>query len=122
MIFNYHKYRKLFAALMLLSYIMLVSLSIFHYHHVDLQEGSLKIENGCAESAPNPFDRLIDFTHECTIQQFAHTVLDFNYIAIFNSVQNSGEQEFITKDIIQYPSYSHFNSNPFRAPPSFNLI
>lgn len=116
--FYYHKYRKDYAAVMLLAYLFLVSLSIFHYHHVDLQEGNLKIESGCAETGSNPFDRLIDFNHECMIQQFAHTVLDYNHITVFNFVQNTGEQEFISNEIIQYPSYSHYNSNPFRAPPS----
>ncbi len=114
---NYHKYRKEFAAVMLLSYLFLISLSICHYHHVDIIEGNYSLENGCAGTDSNPFDKLIDSTHECMIQQFAHTVLDYNHIKVFNFVQNTGEQEFSIKEINQHPLDSHYDSNPHRGPP-----
>ncbi len=115
---NYQKYRKHYAAVMLLSYLLLVSLSIFHYHHVDLQEGNFKIESGCTDTGSNPFDKEIDLTHECTIQLFTHSVLDYNFKTEFNIVQNRGEQEFSFNEIIQHPSNIHYYNNPLRAPPS----
>lgn len=114
---NYHKYRKEFAAVMLLSYIFLVALSIFHYHHVDILEGHYTLESSFPETGSNPFDKLIDSTHECTIQQFAHTVLDYNHIKVFNLVQNTGEQKYSPKEISQHPFNTDYYNNPRRAPP-----
>lgn len=114
---NYHKYRKVYAAVMLLSYLLLVSLSIFHYHHVDILDGSYALESSCPETGTSPFDKLVDLTHECTIQQFAHTVLDYNHIKVFNIVQNTGEQELNIKEINQHPLDTNYYNNPRRAPP-----
>ena len=115
--FKYHKYRKEFAAIMLLSYLFLVSLSIFHYHHVDIVEGNYTIESSGPETGSNPFDKLIDSTHECTIQLFAHSVLDYNHIKVFNFVQNTGEQELSIREENQHLLDSNYDSNPHRGPP-----
>jgi hypothetical protein len=115
--FKYHKYRKEFAIVILLSYLFLVALSIFHYHHVDILAGNYMLESSAPETGASPFDKLIDTTHECTIQQFAHTVLDYNHIKVFDFVQNTCEQELPIKEINQHPLDSNYDNNPHRGPP-----
>lgn len=110
-------YRKRFAAVMLVSYLLLVSLSIFHYHHVSIQEGSYKLVNDGGSNS-DPFDKLVDLTHECTIQQFASTVLNFNFSSVFNIVKNIRVENISLNIIDNFHSETHFNGNPHRAPPS----
>ncbi len=115
--FNYHKYRKQYAVIMLLAWLFLVALSIFHYHHIDIQEGNFRIETGSASTSSNPFDKEVDLTHECIIQVFAHSVLDYNFKTTFDFLGISSGQEFNYKEIVRSPSNPHYNGNPLRAPP-----
>lgn len=115
--FDYHKYRKQYAVTMLFAYLFLVSLTVLHYHHIDIQEGNFKIETGCADTTTNPFDKEVDLTHECTVQVVAHSVWDFNFNTTFNFVIVIGEQQFTINEIVQSPSNPHFKNNPLRAPP-----
>jgi len=116
---NYHKYRKEFAALTLLSYLFLVALSIFHYHHVDILEGNYALESSFPDTGSNPFDKLIDSTHECTIQQFASTVINYSFTNVFDIVITDRGQSFNKNKPLLLESEPHYNSNPHRAPPLF---
>lgn len=117
MTFEFHKYRKRYASIALFSYMFLVALTIFHYHHVDLQEGHYSIESG-QETEAGPFDKIIDLTHECTIHQFANTVINFNLVADLNLLKVTSEHESSLIEIVKQPTNPHYNSNPHRAPPS----
>ena len=111
-----YKYRNQYASLILASYLVLVGLTIFHFHHVDIENGYYKIVNeGSGET--NPFDKIIDLTHECTVQQFANTVINYNFIGIFNLINNNVEQNFSFDKTSYIQTPLLYNSNPHRAPP-----
>ena len=118
MILIERKYRKKYAALMLFSYLFLVTLSILHYHHVDIQEGNYYFISNTQNGGSGPFDKLIDGTHECTIQQFASTVLDYDYIFTPLQINNAGEEEFKVNKIIFHQVKPYYQSKRLRAPPS----
>ena len=117
MIFNLDKYRRKFASVVLVSYLFLVSLTIFHYHHVNIQNGNYRLENNCGATGSNPLDKRDDLTHECTIQQFANTILNYSFTTVFNIIENTGKQDFSLNEILPPTSLPHYNSNPHRAPP-----
>jgi len=111
------KYRNKFAALMLLSYLFLVGLSVFHYHHVDIRNGNFELSSD-NNSGSSPFDKLVDLTHSCVIQQFANSVLNFSFTSVFNCVKLNGVENISFSLKQNYTYDPHFNSNPLRAPPS----
>ncbi len=112
------KYQKYISAIFLASYILFIGITIIHYHHIDIQNGNFRfIDND--EFQVNLFDKLVDITHECTIQQFANTILDFNFKADLNLIKDNSKFDFINSEVIELPNYSIHNSNPLRAPPSF---
>ncbi len=111
------KYRNKFAALMLLSYLFLVGLSIFHYHHIDIQTGHFEFADGNCNSTANPFDKLVDLTHTCVVQQFASTVLNYSFISIFDSIKINFIENISFSLKQNYPFAPHYNNNRHRAPP-----
>lgn len=82
-----------------------------------MQEGSYSFEN-YADTGNSPFDKLIDLTHECTIQQFASTVINYNHLEGLNLLRLNNEEEFSLNEIIIHSLTPHYNGNPHRAPPS----
>ena len=110
------KYRRKYAYAALFSYLFLVSLTIFHYHHVDMVEGNYSVESSSG-TEQSPFDKLIDVTHECTVQQFAGTVINLNYSEELNIINVVNEEKFLfnEKEIHYYAP--RYNGNPHRAPP-----
>jgi hypothetical protein len=118
MINKIDKYRSRYAWVILASYLVLVGLTIFHYHHVNIENGCYKIVND-GGSETNPFDRIIDLTHECTVQQFANTVIIYNFSGIFNLINNKVEQNFSFDKTLYFQTPLLYNSNPHRAPPNF---
>jgi hypothetical protein len=112
------KYNKQYSYLFLASYLLLVSLTIFHYHHVNIQSGFYNYESRTESDNPGPFDKQIDFTHECTVQQFTSTVLNYSFNGIFISERDVKPQVYIPIVIEILPTNLHYNSNPLRAPPS----
>jgi hypothetical protein len=110
------KYKHSISCIFLFSYTFLVLLSVFHYHHVDIQDNSFKISNE-KNTETNPFDKLIDLTHACTVQQFASTVSNYNHAAPLNLIRNIGEQDFILKEYKKYLPIVTDGNNPLRAPP-----
>ena len=115
------KYRKPTANIFLAAYLFFIGLTIFHYHHIDIQNDVYKIvnDNGTEQ---NLFDKLVDLTHECTIQQIANSIIDLNFAAHFNSFKDNSEQEFVNNEVIESTSITQFNNNPHRAPPILDSI
>jgi len=112
------KYRQRYAVTLLLPYLFLVGLSIFHYHNIDIQNGNYKLINHTNEGRTNPLDSREDLTHDCTIMQFANTVLNYNFTSVLGFIKNTGVEN-ISVNVKVYFNYElHFNSNPHRAPPS----
>lgn len=110
------KYKRFISSTFLFSYIFLIALSVFHYHHVNIQNDSYKIVNEKSSEA-NPFDKLVDLTHECTIQQFASTVSNYNHVVPLASIRNIGEQCFTLSEYKKNLFSSTDENNPLRAPP-----
>ncbi len=119
MIFSKYKYRRKYAALLLFSYLFLLSLTVLHYHHVNLDKGDVRVELD-GGGGTSPFAKIIDLTHECTVQQFANTVLNYSFTGVFNVIENRGGQEFLFDEPTRIPIKSYFNSNALRAPPAIS--
>lgn len=117
MMFLLNKYRKKITYSVLFPYLFLVSLTIFHYHHVDIQNGNYKFENDVSRTNSNPLDSRDDLTHECMVQQFASTVIDYNFTHVFKFVQKYYKQDYSFFNIISLQPKPHYNSNQHRAPP-----
>ena len=77
----------------LFSYLFLVSLTIFHYHHVDMNEGNYAFAN-YSDTGESPFDKIIDLTHECMIQQFAGTVINLTHLDGLNLLRLNNSEKF----------------------------
>jgi len=119
MTLNFNKYRKRYAVAILAAYLLLVSISILHYHQVDIQTGNYEINSDSKSACNDPFDKLVDITHECAIQHFTDTVINYNFITIFNITKETGEQNISLKEILPLPQAPLYNDNRFRAPPRF---
>ncbi len=113
------KYRRLYTAALLAPYLFLVGLSILHYHNIDIQNGNYKLVNQVNEGSANPLDPREDLTHNCTIMQFAGTLLVYNFSSVLGFIKNSGEEYLPSIAKITFIFVPHYNSNPHRAPPSF---
>jgi hypothetical protein len=111
------KYKQLISGIFLFSYAFLILLGVFHFHHVDIQDNSFRIAKE-KNTESDPFDKLIDLTHECTVQQFASTVSNYTHITPLSLIKNIGEQDFVSKEYKKYLSILFDENNPLRAPPS----
>ena len=120
MIFSFSKYRRRYAASILASYLLLVSISILHYHHINIQAGYYDVTSSSRETSADLFDRLDDITHECTIQHFTETIINYNFITVFNVIKETGEQNISFKEIIRLPQFPLDSNNHLRAPPLFS--
>ena len=120
MIFNFNKYRKRYATVILASYLLLVSISILHYHHINIQMGNYDINTGSNDTCNDPFDKLVDSTHECATQQFTNTVINYNFVTVFNVTKETSVQLIFFKEVIRLPRVPFHNNNPLRAPPLFS--
>ncbi len=115
--FILNKYRKKITYFVLIPYLFLVSLTIFHYHHVDIQNGDYKFENEFSGRNSNPLDSRDDLTHECMVQQFASTIINYSFTGVFNFVQEYGTQDYSFFKITSLQTKPLYNSNQHRAPP-----
>ncbi len=117
---NYHfdKYQKHYSYLFLAAYLFLLSLTVFHYHHIDITSNNFKIETDTGLNSGGPFDKLVDINHECMIQQFTRTVLNYSFNANLAVQKYIEPQVFAPKEIKTFPNHNHFNCNPLRAPPA----
>lgn len=120
MFFNLNKYRRRYTAVILASYLVLVSISILHYHNIDIQAGNYAITSGGSRTASDPFDKMDDITHECTLQHFANTIINYNFITIFDIIKETAEVNFAFKEILKLPGAPLDYNNPLRAPPLFS--
>lgn len=120
MIFNFNKYRKRYATAILASYLLLVAISIFHYHHINIQTGNYEITSDSQGNFFDAFDKIVDITHECTVQHFTETIINYNFITVFDVIKETCVQNISVIEIIRLPQAPHFNDNPLRAPPLFS--
>ncbi len=117
MFYNLDKYRRQYSTALLLPYLFLVGLSILHYHNIDIQNGNYKLAKQVNDGKPNPLDPRDDLTHECTIMQFASTVLNYSFSSVLSFIKNTGEENLPSISKITFTFEPHYNSNPHRAPP-----
>ena len=116
---NYiYKYSRYHGYLFLSAYLFLISLTVFHYHNVDILEGNYRIESDSGNSAATPFDRLIDLNHECLVTQFSSTVLNINYAPMLFSRKYVNKVYFLLDRHNRLPFHVLFKHSLLRAPPS----
>ena len=82
--------------------------------------GNYEISGNSQGNFNDPFDKLVDITHECTIQHFTNTIINYNFITVFEVIKESGEQSIAFKEVLRLPQAPLDNSNPLRAPPLFS--
>ena len=120
MISYFSKYRENFASVILLAYTILVLISVFHYHHIDIQDGQYKLNTENAETT-NPFDKFVDSSHECTIQHFTNIVFASSFISSGYFISNIPDVKiFISNELVKFSLIPFSTSYPFRAPPAIS--
>ena len=113
---NIYKYSRYYSYLFLSAYLLLIAITVFHYHNVDLVEGNYQLE--CTgNSSSGPFDRLIDLNHECLITQFSSTVININYAPKLFSRKYDNEVYFILDRHNRLPYHFLYKHSLLRAPP-----
>jgi hypothetical protein len=117
---NFTKYRKRYASAILAAYLMLVSISILHYHHINIQTGYFQISEDNEKACNDVFDQIVDITHECAIQHFTDTIITYNFTPLFNVTKEIAEQRIALREIPRPPQAPVYNNNHFRAPPIFS--
>ena len=116
--FKLHKYRSIFSSVLLFSYLFLVTITIFHHHNVDIQFGNLSFSTSSSTNYNGPFDKLIDLTHNCSVQQFAGTILNYTHLPNITSNQNLVSKSGISFKSQKLPQTKNYSNNPLRAPPN----
>jgi hypothetical protein len=111
------KYRRSLSGLFLVSYLFLISLTVFHHHHVSIQNGDLNFVNTTGSAQDSPFDKLIDLTHDCTILQFAYTVIDYSFTSVYSSTETPNEQPLTFSKERKILFKPLLRKNSLRAPP-----
>jgi len=117
MILHFNKYRKRFTTLILASYLLLVTISILHYHHINIQAGNYQLSRNSDSNSFDAFDKLDDVTHECTIQHFTETIINYNFLTVLDVIKETSVQNISFKEIIQLTQSPVDYNNPLRAPP-----
>jgi hypothetical protein len=82
--------------------------------------GNYDISAGSNDTCNDPFDKLVDITHECAIQQFTSTVINYNFVTVFNVTKETSVQNIFIKEIVKLSRAPFQSNNPFRAPPLFS--
>ncbi len=117
---NYiYKYSRYHGYLFLSAYLFLIALTVFHHHNINLMEGNYKLESNSGDSDTTPFNRLIDFHHECLITQFSSTVLNISYAPKLFARENDNKGYFIIDRHNRLPYHILAKHSLLRAPPSF---
>ncbi len=116
---NYlNKYAKPYSYIFLSAYLFLVSLTIFHYHHYDFQQGNYELEQSPEHQTTNPFDKYFELNGECIVAHFTNTINNFNYVPVLSSEAANHKVYFSliynSKLSNQKYNYNHY----LRAPPS----
>ena len=116
---NYlYKYKRHYSSLLLSGYLFLVALSVFHYHHINLQNGNYKIESNSQANSDAPIDKILGLESECVVTHFAGTISIISYVPkIISGIDNSAVYISLENyDKLLYTKLS--KNNLLRAPPS----
>ncbi len=107
------------AAIALLSvYLSFIALTIIHYHHIDLQEGNgYGLTQNTEPNSPDPFNKQIDLTHDCTVQLFSASIINFSFIPLIKTEVNAGCQKLTLNDNNKLPARTNHSKISLRAPP-----
>ena len=120
MIRHFSKYRRKYTTAALAAYLLLLSLSVMHYHHINILNGDYQYRCDIPATAYDSFDRFVDGTHECTVQHAAQTVIAFGFDSVFIIINGTDSQKVTLKEVTKLPPSPHHNGNPLRAPPLFS--
>ena len=113
----FNKYTKQYSYIFLSTYLFLVSLTIFHYHHYDFQLGNYNLEQTQENQTPNPFDKFTDVNSECIVVHFSTSVVNINYVPIFNTkIEN--KEVYLSLRNNKVPKQEFNYKHHLRAPPS----
>jgi len=116
---NYiYKYKKRFSYLLLLVYLFVVALSVFHYHQIDIRNGDFQVSGSQDKNNSVPIDALAGLDAECIVTHFISTISSVNYFPEI-SYTGSDNQVFTSLEHPDKLCYVvSFGNNPLRAPPA----
>ncbi len=114
---NIYKYKKRFSYLLLLVYLFVVALSVFHYHQIDIRSGNYQLNSSRDKNTAVPVDALVGLDAECIVTHFTSTISSINY---FPEISRAGSDSRVFSFLEQPDKLSYvvlFRNNPLRAPP-----
>ena len=114
---HFYKYIKFYSYIFLSAYLFLISLSVFHYHHYDFQQGNYKLEQVPESGIPNPFDKFSDVNGECIVKHFISSIDNINYVPFLCSEAVNIEYSFSLNTHDKVPKQEINYINYLRAPP-----
>lgn len=114
----FNKYTKEYSYIFLAAYLFLISLTIFHYHHYDFQQGHYNLEQIPESQIPNPFDKFSDVNGECIVTHFSNTIDNISYIPIISSEIADYNIYLPLKKNNRVPKQEFNFKHRLRAPPS----
>ncbi len=113
----YNKYTRQYSYIFLSAYLFLITLTIFHYHHYDFQQGNYKLEQNSESQTPNPFDKFTDVNGECIVTHFSNSIDNINYVPVLSSETANCEVYFILDNHNKVPKQEFNYKHNLRAPP-----
>lgn len=114
----FNKYRKQYSFTFLGAYLFLISLTIFHYHHYNLQQGNYNFEQVPQDQSTNPFDRFFNLNGECIVEHFISTIDNISYFPALRS-ETINREVYLSLNVQNKVPKQEFNyKHHLRAPPS----
>jgi hypothetical protein len=113
----FSKYTRQYVFIFLSAYLFLISLTIFHYHHYNFQQGIYNFEQVPKDQPANPFDKFFNLNGECVVEHFVSTIDKINYVPALSPETANIEVDQLLNNHNKVPK-QEFNHNPqLRAPP-----
>jgi hypothetical protein len=117
-----YKYKKEYSYLLLSGYLFLVGLSVFHYHHINLENGNYKVESSQQGNSEIPIDKLLGLDNECIVTHFASTISNISYVPKIVSGIDNNEVYISFENPDKLPHIKLSKNNLLRAPPSILFL
>lgn len=110
------KYHHLPQWSLLLAYVFLIGLSIFHYHHYDINALNILADEPVQSASSN--DLIQDYTGNCIIHHFSSNLLNYFYSSSAISDYKPPVSDFLILPEFQFSSTAFRSSPSLRAPPA----
>ena len=111
------KYKRRSSYVLLLTYIFIFTLSVFHYHHIDLKNGNYYYTEESEKQSGISIDEIVGLSNECIVTHFTSTISNLNYFPEIISGENNHGVYTSLESPHKISFVVLFRNNPLRAPP-----